>query len=473
MARPFHAFVILAEMRTGSNALEERLNDFVGLRSYGEVFNPAFIGGPNKTELMGVSIEQRDRDPQTMLSALRAGTDGLAGFRHFSDHDPRVLEQCLADPRVAKIILTRNALDSYVSLKIARETGQWWLGDAKKRKAAKVAFVLPEFEAFVAKRAAHLANLRRRLRETGQTAFEIGYDELGDEAIIAGCARFLGATQKRQEETRKGRVQNPVPLSEKVSNFAEMKAALAARDPLEADHIADYEPSRGPNVPSFIASDHGSLLYMPVKCAADAETVRWLAAVQPGGAETLSRGFTQKSLRTWKRRQGAHRSFTVVAHPVLRAHLAFCRYILPVAPGTFTGIRAVLRRSYDVVLPDDPGDAGYDIPAHQAAFLNFLNFLKSNLAGQTAVRVDSAWATQSACVAGLAGFALPDAVLRAETLQVALPGLAEGAPPPPSLETGLPFPLSDVYSDEIEAAARAAYQRDYMMFGYGPWQATP
>ena len=245
MPRTFDAFVILAEMRTGSNALEARLNDYVGLQSFGEVFNPGFIGGPGKGPLFGVTIVERDRDPQIMVAAMRAGTDGLPGFRHFSDHDPRVLERCLADRRTAKIILTRNPLDSYVSLKIARETGQWWLGERGKRKAAKVRFDPREFEAFVAKRSAHQALIRRRLRETGQTAFELDYSEVGDDAIIAGCARFLGATRLRQERSRKGKVQNPAPLSEKVVNVSEMVAALAARDPLEADFAASFEPARG------------------------------------------------------------------------------------------------------------------------------------------------------------------------------------------------------------------------------------
>lgn len=46
----------------------------------------------------------------------------LGGFRYFHDHDPRVLDMILDDPGCAKIILTRNPLDSYVSWKIAQAT---------------------------------------------------------------------------------------------------------------------------------------------------------------------------------------------------------------------------------------------------------------------------------------------------------------------------------------------------------------
>lgn len=472
MAKGFDGFVILADMRTGSNALEERLNDYDGIVSHGEVFNPHFIGKPGVDELFGITRAARDADPEAMVRTLRERSGGIAGFRLFSDHDPRVLNLCLDDRSTAKVILTRNPLDSYISLKIARETGQWWLADARSRKSARVTFDADEFEAYLAERAAHLASIRHRLQVTGQTAFCLDHAELGDEAVIRGCARFLGAHRLRESASRKGRIQNPVSLAEKVTNPEELEAALAARGRIDPELIPNFEPPRGPNVPSFIASRSRPLLYMPVKCAADAETVRWLAALG-GGEDTLERGFTQKALRAWKRKTGAHRSFTVVAHPVARAHAAFCRFILPRGDGAFTGIRSVLTRSYGVALPEDPEDPGYDGGAHRTAFLGFLKFLKANLAGQTAVRIDSAWASQSACVQGLAGFALPDAICRAETLARDLGDLAErvgaASAPEPEPDPATPFALEDIYDAMIERAVRSAYQRDYMMFGYGSW----
>ncbi|MFV2002753.1 MAG: hypothetical protein ACC619_07195 [Paracoccaceae bacterium] len=33
-----------------------------------------------------------------------------------------------------------------------------------------------------------------------------------------------------------------------------------------------------------------------------------------------------------------------------------------------------------------------------------------------------------------------------------------------------PFELSEIYDAEVEAAVRSAYQRDYMMFGFGAWR---
>ena len=42
----FTSFIVLAGMRTGSNFLEANLNQFPDLKSYGELFNPHFVGGP-------------------------------------------------------------------------------------------------------------------------------------------------------------------------------------------------------------------------------------------------------------------------------------------------------------------------------------------------------------------------------------------------------------------------------------------
>ena len=58
----------------------------------------------------------------------------------------------MADESCAKIILTRNPVESYISWKIARETGQWKLTDMKARKGAQVKFDGPEFVRMVRSR---------------------------------------------------------------------------------------------------------------------------------------------------------------------------------------------------------------------------------------------------------------------------------------------------------------------------------
>ncbi|NOX73960.1 MAG: nodulation protein NodH, partial [Alphaproteobacteria bacterium] len=112
MAGDFKYFVVFAEMRTGSNFLEQNINQFPDLCSHGELFNPHFIGGANKDALFGVSLKAREKDPFQLLGAI--AEDGkIPGFRFFNGHDPRILAHCLNDPACGKVILTRNVLDAY------------------------------------------------------------------------------------------------------------------------------------------------------------------------------------------------------------------------------------------------------------------------------------------------------------------------------------------------------------------------
>ena len=99
---------MFAEMRTGSNFLEANLNALPGVTCHGEVFNPFFIGKKDHTELFDITLTAREADPLPLLRRLRERTDGLSAFRYFHDHDPRVFDAVMDDPRCAKIILTRN-----------------------------------------------------------------------------------------------------------------------------------------------------------------------------------------------------------------------------------------------------------------------------------------------------------------------------------------------------------------------------
>ncbi|MFO1176461.1 MAG: nodulation protein NodH, partial [Paracoccaceae bacterium] len=237
MAQPFTSFVVLAAMRTGSNFLEESLNRVGGLHCHGEPFNPVFIAYPDRADLFGISQADRDRDPRPLLALLRR-QPGLNGFRYFPDHDPRILDEILQDAQCAKIVLSRNPLDSYISLKIARETGQWRLG-GPGRRTAQVAFDPVEFAAHLEQLDRFQRKVRHALQASGQAAFHIGYDDLGDAAVLAGLVRFLGLSVKVPAPARKTLPQNPEPVVEKLTNPEVMVAALARLDPFRLGDAPD------------------------------------------------------------------------------------------------------------------------------------------------------------------------------------------------------------------------------------------
>lgn len=475
MTDRFDTFVLFAEMRTGSNFLEANLNSLEDVTCHGEAFNPHFIGYPNSTDILGVSQAERDADPVRLVNAIRDRSEGLGGFRFFHDHDSRILDQIIKDERCAKIILTRNPVESYVSWKIAQKTGQWKLTNVAKRKDSQARFEPVEFEAHLAALQEFQVSLMNALQTSGQTAFYVAYEDVQNLDVMNGLAKWLGVSGRLDGLVKSLKRQNPEPLSAKVANFDEMEQALVRLDRFNLNRTPNFEPRRGPVVPGYVAAPKSGLLHLPIRSGPEHQVSEWLARVDGQDQDSLVTKFSQKTLRQWKRTHPGHRSFTVLRHPLARAHHAFCTKILSTGEGSFAQIRQTLIRQYKLPVPTEIPDAGYDRRAHRAAFGAFLEFAKANLSGQTGVRVDAHWATQTQCLQGMSEFALPDILIREDEMSVYLPALAQqvghDAPPDPTeAEATSPFQLEDIYDDELEALGRDAYQRDYLMFGFADWQ---
>lgn len=454
---------MFAEMRTGSNFLEANLNAIPGLACHGEAFNPYFIGKKDQTEMFGVTFAERDADPTLLLRRMRERTPGLSGFRYFHDHDPRIFDLVMDDPRCAKIVLTRNPLESYVSLKIAQATGQWKLTNPKNLKQAKARFDPVEFTTHLDHVQQFQIRLLRALQVRGQTAFWIDYEDIPDLDVLNGLAAFLGVDGRLDAVDASLTVQNPEPLAEKVTNPAAMEQALARLDRFNLARTPNFEPRRAAAVPGYIAARAAPLLFLPVKGAPLQPILDWFATL--GGTET---DFTHKTLRLWRRANPGNRSFTVLRHPLNRAHRAFCALEQGTLPGDQ---RRQLARLYGIALPA-PGQSFTDPAERRLAFLAFLRFLKRNLAGQTSFKTDPSWASQSALLQGFATLQSPDLILREDRLAEGMAFLAAefGLPAPPPLppqdaEDAL---LDTIRDGELEEAARDAYARDYQGLGFYP-----
>ena len=470
----FDYFVVLAEMRTGSNLLQANLNLLDGVHCFGEAFNPSFIGDPKAEDLLGITYDAREADPFALLDRIR-GSEGMGGFRLFHNHDHRIAAHCLADRRCAKIILTRNPVESFVSWKIARATGQWKLTNATHSKTRPVHFDMQEFRAHLDALLDFQSHVQRRLQVTGQTAFHISYDDLRDVEVVNGIAAFLGVRDRLDTINKKLKKQNPDPLESKITNFDEMQTALRETDWFTLWRTPHFEPQRGPAIPTYLAPSKTGLLYTPLRSGPDLAIGNWLHALD--GADVIT-NFSQRTLRDWFDSRLPHRSFAVLRHPVARAHAVFCDRILLDKGGRFAEIRANLRRVHKVsipaTVPDMTGEDGYDLASHRSAFLGFLAFLRVNLSGQTSIRVDPNWASQHVLLQGVGQFVVPDAILREEDLPSALPRLAAevGKIEVPAFVPG-PHKYQDwlagIYDSEVESATRQAYARDYRFFGFRDW----
>ena len=472
--RRFDAFVLFAEMRTGSNYLEDNLNALPDVTSYGEVYNPTFIGHHNQFELFGYDMDRREEDPLGLLDAMIAQTDGLPGFRLFHDHDDRVVDRVLPDPRIAKVILTRNPLDSYVSRKIATATGQWRLTDAKNRKTAQIHFNADEFAEVTERLAAFQNRLRRGLQLAGQGAFLIRYEDINQAEVLNGLAGFLGSAGRIEVPSNRLKRQNPGDLSEKVENYEEMLEALRDLDRFGVTARPDTDSPRGAAVPGFVAHPQAGLLFLPIKAAPEQSVLDWMAAIGGVGRDGLLRKMTQKDLKKWMKDHPGYRSFTVLRHPVKRAYVAFCRYILPDDRPAYAAPRKILRQRYKLPIPGTTPGEHWTAEQQKAGFAAFLEFLKLNLAGQTSLRIDAAWASQTAILQGIGEVAQPHHLLREEEMATALPDLARAVgvqdAPEPRAE-GLPgaVPLSRIHDGKIEKAAIDIYRRDYLTLGFPRW----
>ncbi|MGI9393028.1 MAG: nodulation protein NodH, partial [Boseongicola sp.] len=390
--KEFDYFVVLAGMRTGSNLLEEYLAAFPGIESYGELFNPHFFGKPKVETMFGLSMTAREADPVRTIGAMRSESKGLPGFRLFYDHNPNAIAHVLADTKAAKIVLTRRPIDSYVSLKIARKTGQWWLGDLTRARKARVVFDPEEYVDFLNTLAEFQALIERSLQTTGQSAFHIGYENLSDKDVIRGLGRFLGIEAAPDLSRVRAKVQNPSPLADRLTNPTIAEDALRSIAMPDIGQVPMHEPGRGPGLKFFRVCKSAPLLYMPIRGAGFDPIPNWMKTVDPEGE--LRGGMGQRDLRRWKRQHPGHRSFTVVRHPLPRVYDAFCRFILPTGEDAYADLRDAMIRHYDLPLPAEWPDAGWRLEDHRNAFLAFLKFLKGNLGGQTSLRVDNTWATQ-------------------------------------------------------------------------------
>ncbi|MDO5703775.1 MAG: hypothetical protein Q4G49_01690 [Paracoccus sp. (in: a-proteobacteria)] len=462
----FRSYVIFAGMRTGSNLLEATLNRIRRVTCFGEAFNPYMMGWPDKDELQGITRAEREADPHLLLRKILDKPNHLPGFRYFPGHDPRVLDAIIADKSCAKVVLTRNPVDSYVSTRLAQATNQWKLNETETPIPASITFDAQDFRDTLAGTETFLAGIMHRLQISGQSAFWLGYDDLRDADVMTGLLHWLGRRDLDRVEPATDQVpQNPRPMAEKVANLDQMRDALAAMDPFGLTRIPGFEPRRGPAVPSFVTSDAGrGLLFMPVRGGPTGIVRGWMAQLGDTRGD-----YTQSSLRGWRRDHPGHRAFTVLRHPLLRAWEAFLHVLGAAKPE----LRQLLREVHRVALPPDGELVAMDEAAQARRFGEFLGFLRRNLNGQTSLPTHPGWASQTEIIAGFTRFAAPDVIVRETDMVDDLGFLTRRAGvsgPGAAAMAGETWP--DILRDtDLAAAARAAYARDYADFGFDPLPA--
>ena len=501
MARaPYRYFVILGMMRTGSNLLQRTLDQLPSLNCHGELFNPAFINGPTSKVNFGMSTAERDANPTSLIEAMIAAGDhnALSGFRLFDGHNLQVTSAVLEDPSAAKIVLRRNPLDSFVSLKIARETDQWMLMKQRARRSVQIHFDITEYREYLAQSESYYSRVMHSLKVSGQTAFTVDYSEIPDLSIINGLSTWLGQSDRLDTVEPTILRQNPGPLEEKVANYAEMIEQLQGEGGLHRTGEGARSDRAG-GLRFMSMAQRAPLLYAAIPGGPNEQVHRWMHGIDGGDSQRsdfadmmadtppFCAPKNRKALTDWLQTHPGNVCFTSVRHPVARAYDVFmAKFFGSNDEDIFPRIRAHAQKHYGMYLPETGSTdrsalelAGYGVERHRESFSAFLDFLRANLAGRTPMRVDALWAPQHEFVEGFASAVTLSLILREEDLISGAAYLKKrfglGDVRNAVLRDSGPenlFSLREIWTPQIESQCRAAYGRDYLQFGFSDWQAN-
>ncbi|MEM7547126.1 MAG: sulfotransferase family 2 domain-containing protein [Pseudomonadota bacterium] len=466
----FRYFAIFGAMRTGSNLLEKTLDHYEGLAGLGELFNAHFIGGPKEIEAFGVTLDQRNLDPIGFLEKVIAAHPGqIPGFRIFAGHDARIMAHAATDPMCAKFVLSRDPVDSFISLNIVKETGQWMLRKEGNRKLAKIHFDGQEFEDYREGLNRHYDHVRGLIRASGQPAFEISYEDLQSLPLMNGAARYAGSVEVKDRLRQRIQRQNPEYAEDKVENPSDLA-------PYRLAGPAEREPR-----PRFIALDAMTvsrgieLTFAPIPGAgAEAVIAMIKAAERLIGADQKALVTGLKAAQLERRRARGSFVFSFVRDPAIRIWDAFQRYALRGEEQAYEDARLAMIRNYGA--PGVP-EMLRDPAARLRGFDAFLAFAHDNMQGRTAAPQAAAWAPQSLLLGAYSAETPPDFVGRIERLETDLRyvltrlDLPQDADLLAAMQADLDAMPQDIALEEVLTPARhgiirTVYERDYRRLGY-------
>lgn len=448
---PFGYFVILSDMRSGSNFLEHSLGQARDIVMRGEMFNP-----------MHTVYDIADLDPSAF------DDDRIEGFRLFPDHNDAVLARVLDDPQCAKIILRRNPLDRYLSLELAKHSDKWTWVAATQTQEPRVTFDRAAFERLLQQEADYWPPLWDKLRSTGQSPFVLDYDDLTNLDVINGLLTYLGSTEELEQLSTRYKPQNPRAARDKVTNPDEMYAALADLDPWQLEHRAIGAPKFTWPRPKPSAHYWQGASWCPIEGISRPMIGAWLEAHLGPASQS------QEAMGAWR--------FEIAPHPLERAFDVFCDGVLGWGGHDMPSIRARLDRNHDFDL--HPLAQAPTPDGMRREFIKFLKFLRLNLKGQTAMAVRAPWIpmvrlfAKAAATRSGSGAAdhIPRIVLCEHEAHLRMPSLLGRTDAPIAwrpIEYGAigKITLSDIYTDEMDTLCAQAYADDYAWLGCGRFAA--
>ena len=484
--RPY--FVIFGAMRTGSNLLEKTIEGLGDTVCYGEAYNPAFIGDPKTQDLFAWDKSDRDTDPLGFMTLLRGEAGGrIPGFRYFEGHAPDLAPVLLSDPDCRRIVLQRDPLASYLSLKAARETGQWMLRNAHRRVEVMVCFDEQEFEAYREQLVVHYAWLKTEMDAAGAEALWLNYDDLQDPGQLRRVVQHIGSSGEIPQQQPILR-QNPQPLPERVSNYAQMCDWLGM-------HPEPRKPPPLPEPKDILACRNGPLAVAPLDGPGGEASVSLLYRLELRSFGGPALSYAQ--LQDPKARQAVFLSglqgevlqsvldtrqlLSVVCHPATRLHSFFLTELF----GRDWHVSLVRRRLMALHggIPSpkelERKEKAVEPARHLALFSSFLDLLAEAQCGQGVLPPRLAWLPQADLLRQYQALAGIDRIGLLEDLPSFASQVAEMAGASPLPEKHLAaiveravrddLPIKEVMTPEVGFKLQAVHGIDFKQFGYGLW----
>ena len=285
-----------------------------------------------------------------------------------------------------------------------------------------------------------------------------------------GWAAWLGVAARIEAPSHKLKRQNPEPLEHKLTNPDAVHDGLARLDRFNLSRTPNFEPRRGPTVRGPVRlCGPAPLAYLSMPGAPDPGVLNWMEQID--GGHPLQADFTAQGWRAWQRAHPRRSVFTVLHHPLVRAHEVYLRQVVH---GQRANVRAYICRVCTAcTCPRKTRWTGMTQAMHRAGFLAFLRFVAANLNGQTAIKVLPAWASQTKVIEGVTGQAPLHHLLHVDELSRDLPGLGRDLrldlPGFTPVEQPRRFTLGMIHDPEVAAAGRAAYALDYEALGFEDW----
>jgi len=228
-------FVMIGMMRSGSNLLERYLDRLADVRCHGELFNQVFVGFSHEASgrpagYAREDVAARNADEEGFIAKVDQACDRrIVGLRLFLDHSPHMTARLLHDPGVAKVVLSRNLLEAYISLETARETGVWLTTESAKAPPKPVKVEINKLVTFALRQSLYYNDVQTVLHETGQRYLQVDYNEIKDLAKLNEIARFIGSEHQFGAVSEPIRKQNPGSLEERILDFPKLLEELKRR----------------------------------------------------------------------------------------------------------------------------------------------------------------------------------------------------------------------------------------------------